>query len=171
MPPQNCRKQPWGMVHRDAPELNFTNSHPTGTAQSPEQRPQHSPTGNVHESAAHCSSCGARVRLWPWMISLPISRNVVSHERSRCSPLPSRNDRFSSDRKGSLPSRSLFAGLCVATARSAESGEEVRRSQRGRAGRYLSSRPRSRRTPLMRRINCQARLVSYSAIVRMDGMT
>ena len=37
------------------------------------------------------------------MISLPIPRNVVSHERSRCSPLPSRNDRFSSDRKGSLP--------------------------------------------------------------------
>lgn len=86
-------------------------SRATGTAQSPEQRSQHSLTGNVHESAAHCSSCGARVRLWPWMISLPINRNVVTHERSRCCPyLPRGNDRSSSDRKGSLPSGRFSRG-------------------------------------------------------------
>ncbi len=44
------------------------------------------------------------------MISLPISRNVVSHERSRCSPLPWRNDRFPSDRKESLPSGRFSRG-------------------------------------------------------------
>ncbi len=55
------------------------------------------------------------------------------------------------------PFRSVFAGRSAANA------------ARGRC-RHLSFRPRSRRTPLMRRINCWATLVSHSAIVRMNGV-
>src|SRR5208283_1772828 len=103
--------------------------------------------------------------------------DLAADQSQRCQPRtvamlpPTLAERPFSQRPEEIsPFRSLFAGLSVAAARSAESGEEVRRSQRGRAGRYLSPHPRSRGTPLMRRINCQARLVSYSAIVRMDGM-
>lgn len=74
------------------------------------RRYQHSLTRNAHESAAHCSSCGARVRSWPWMISLQISRSVVSHERSQC-PLPPRHDRSFNDRKGSFPSGRFSRGF------------------------------------------------------------
>jgi hypothetical protein len=79
-----------------------------------ERRSHHSLTGNAHESAAHCSSCAARVRSWPWMISLPISRSVVSHERPQC-PLPPRHDRSFSDRKGSLPSGRFSRGYPLHT--------------------------------------------------------
>lgn len=75
-----------------------------------ERRSHHSLTGNAHESAAHCSSCAARVRSWPWMISLPISRSVVSHERSQC-PYPRGTTVLSATgRDLSLPV-AFFAGL------------------------------------------------------------
>jgi hypothetical protein len=52
------------------------------------------------------------------MISLPISRNVVSRERSQCCPYsPSPRQRpFFLRPEGISPFRSVFAGLSAATA-------------------------------------------------------
>jgi hypothetical protein len=119
-----------------------------------EQRSQRSLTGNLHESAASCLSCGARVRLWPWTISLPITRNLVRHERSQCS-LPPVTTVLPATGRVSL-FRSLFAVLSAADAARC----------RGRE----STKCLSPCIPV-RRINWQATLVSCGVIVRVDGMT
>jgi len=38
-------------------------------------------TGNLHEPVAHCSSCEARVRLWPWIILFFSSNHLLVNFR------------------------------------------------------------------------------------------
>jgi hypothetical protein len=78
---------------------------------SGEQSSWHSLTGNVHESAAHCSSCRARVRFVAVDdLVAPISRNVVGHERSQCSATPAAATVPFKRPEGILsPFRSVFA--------------------------------------------------------------